>query len=238
MQTLDYATINFADAAISKVVYSEKQSKLLNYLPNQISTPNDVLKIKISSRQKIKESSKLYRMIKNDILFRLDQIMNNASLDFEKNFKKTMDALTDKNKRKFIQDTINEVRLSSEKITKFVIQYNDLSWFKDPNLISTIRFHEKLNKTFLSKAVESLDYDINSPEVTKEIKKFILNKDYVKAIIVILFQPLLSYGALYASLNHDYEYIFKYNKIVSEAAESVFYLNPSMKHIFFEQKIE
>jgi len=242
MQMHEYVTYDFLDVAISKVIYTEKQSKWLNYLPSHISKANDIHKITFSERDKIKESAKLYKSIKNTILFGLDDILADASKDFDKYFDKSIKLLTDKKVNKFIQDTIKDLKHVSGNVRKFVIEYDKLSWFRDPNLIATICFHEKLNDAFLSKAFDSLESNqytyLDLEQLKNEVGKIISDASYIKSIIVILFQPLLTYGAIYASLNHDYEYIFKYNKVVSEAAECLFYLNPSMKHIFFEQKIK
>ena len=61
--------------------------------------------------------------------------------------------------------------------------------------------------------------------------------EYIKAIIVVTFQPILTYGAIYAATQNDYEYIIKYESVLSETAEILFKDNPNLKMRFFEQEL-
>ena len=67
-----------------------------------------------------------------------------------------IDFLNEKKTKNGIKETIKTNRESREQVHELIIYYNEFSWFKDSNLLSTIRFHEKLNEIFLSKAEESL----------------------------------------------------------------------------------
>jgi hypothetical protein len=235
MSNIHYSSLDFADTVISNIYYKE-QAPILNTMPRSIANRQDVLKLNISSRTKIREAAQLYEYIKREILLNLDEMANLTSEKTNKINKKIVELFSNKYTKNEFKNKLKELKTVNDEVSRFVIMYDQLSWFRDPNLLSTIRFHEKLNNVFLSKAEESLEYDISREKIENLVNNITINEKYLKSIIVITLFPILAYGAIYASLNYDFAYILNYQKAVSKAAEDIFFLNPSMKEIFFESE--
>lgn len=231
-----HTTLDAADIAISQMYY-EQQIPYLKYVPKEISRPADLHELKTSPREKPKEATRLYRTIRNKFLFNLDKMLTEAVENMEEFSDEIIKILSDKESKKGLQDVITKVRSTKDNLNRILIQYDKLTWFKDPNLISTIKFHEKLFDIFMGKVEESLDCKIDLKKIKKVVKAGTIDKEYIKSIMVIVFQPLLAYGAIYASIQNDFAYIIKYHEIVSESAEVILNKNPSMKHLFIEQRL-
>lgn len=237
MPSIQYSSIDFADIALTEV-YNDKQELWLQYLPNEIKRRKDVRNINSIDRDKIKKASQLYKVIKDEFLFNLENISSSADKDFKKYFQQSAKLTTDKKTKELMKKVIEEFHSTRKDVNKEVIAYDNLKWFRDPTLLSTIHFHEKLNNVFLNKANDSLKLSLDEEELKKTLDNIVIDKEYIKAIVVIIFQPLLTWAAIYAALTSDYSYILRYNEVVSESAETIFYRNPSMKYLFFENKIE
>jgi len=214
--------------------YNDEQTKILNRIPKQIGYRKDVYQVKTTSREKPKGATKIYSMIKKNFLFKLDQIEQESTKNIKRFNKKIIEYLLEKESRNDIKTTITTTRKSREKVHEIVILYDKFTWFKDSNLLSTIRFHEKLNEIFMARAEESLKYDIDKSKIEDIVNELVKHPDYIKAVIIVTFQPVLSYGAIFASIRNDYEYIIKYESLVSEAAEVLFNSNPTLKMQFFQ----
>jgi len=238
MQPSSYSAFDFdaTNMAMSQI-YQEQQSEILNKIPKKIEYRKDVYEIKTRIRDKPKGASKLYKLIKKDILLRLDGIEEEFTESIKKSNDKIIKFLNEKKTKNGIKETIKTTKESREQIHELIIHYNKFSWFKDSNLLSTIRFHEKLNEIFLSKAEESLQYDIDKSKIEQVVKNMIKHPEYIKAIIAVTLQPILTYGAIYAATQNDYEYIIKYESVVSETAEILFNDNPNLKMRFLKQEL-
>ena len=238
MQPSSYSSFDFdaTNVAMSQI-YHEQQSEILDKIPKKIEYRKDVYEIKTKIRDKPKGASKLFNYIKKDILLRLDEIEEEFSESIKRSNDKIIKFLKEKKTKNGIRATIKTTKESREQIHELIIHYNKFSWFKDSNLLSTIRFHEKLNETFLSKAEESLYYDIDKSKIEQVVNNMIKHPGYIKAIIVVTLQPVLAYGAIYAATQNDYEYIIKYESVVSETAEILFNDNPNLKMRFLKQEL-
>ncbi len=236
MNSVGVSSYDIADTAISQILH-KKKFPYIHYLPNRIGTPNDVHKINIYGREKIKKSDELYHSIKHELLLKLDKMSSSAIQDFDDFYNKLLTSLKRGRTKKTLKKAIKAVKETKEETKPILIHYNKLAWFKDPNLIATIRFHEKLFDVFIQKAEESLDLDFSNKEIINNIRKVKIEKNYLKAIMVIMFEPLLSYGAIYAFLKNDFDYIFCYQNTVSESAEEILNKNPTMKYLFLEQTV-
>ncbi len=238
MQPSSHSSFDFdaTNMAMSQI-YQEQQSEILKKIPKKIEYRKDVYEIKTRIRDKPKGASKLFKIIKNDILLRLDEIEEEFTRSIKKSNDKIINYLKEKKTKNGIRETIKTTKKNREKIHELIIHYNKFSWFKDSNLLSTIRFHEKLNEIFLSKAEESLHCDIDNSKVEQVIKDMIRHPEYIKAIIVVTLQPILAYGAIYAATQNDYEYIIKYESVVSETAEKLFSDNPNLKIRFLQLEL-
>jgi len=218
--------------AVSQI-YNERQKIYLDYMPQTIENRADIYNVKHGTRNKLKGASKLYSTIKNNFLLQLDT--------YVEEFLKDTDALNEKiieyiqeNSKKMIKKTINNVKQSKKNVHDLVILYDEFTWFKDPNLLSVIRIHEKLNEIFLSQAKQRINKKIEETRIKDSVKQISAHPMYIKAICVITFQPILTYGAIYASVKQDYEYIIAYERLVSEAAEELFKNAPNLKSQFFQ----
>lgn len=234
MPSVNITHYQITDAAMSKVIDS-KQSPILEKIPNKIGDYQDIYRVKTKSRNKPKSAAILYKKIKEDFLFKLDEMLEFSSKDIQKIKNILSEYLSDKTKKKDIKASIKTVKKSKESVDRLVIQYDKFSWFKDPNLLSTIRFHQKLNEISLSRAEKSLEYHFDKSKIDQYLEEALSHPEYIKAIIVVTFQPILTYGAIYASTKFDYDYIIKYESIVSEAAEKLFNANPALKTQFFSK---
>lgn len=238
MNSTSYSTSEFdaTNLAMSEI-YQEQQSDILSKIPKKIGHRKDVYEIKNILRNKPKGASKLYKIIKQDFLMNLDEIEKGSTKSIKKLKNQIIKILKEKKTKNGIKKTIKTTKETREKIKELIVHYNKLSWFKDSNLLSTIRFHEKLNEMFLSNAEESLSEDIDNFKIEKALESMLEKPEYIKAIIVVTFQPILTYGAIYAATQNDYEYIIKYESIISETAQILFNNNPSLKIRFFEQEL-
>jgi len=230
---IDFDATNYS---MSKIYY-ERQAKILDKIPKKISSNKDVYKVKTPSRDKLKSATKVYDTIKKKFLFKLDEIGTESIETKKELYNKIIDNLTQKETKLDIKQSIDITKESRKQVHEIIINYNDFTWFRDSNLLSTIRFHEKLNEIFLSKAEESLDYNIEKTKIELVVKDLLEHPDYIKALIVITFQPILAYGAIFAAIHNDYEYIIKYESVISEAAEILFYYDPNLKMRFFKQEL-
>jgi len=235
MVSINYSDSEFdaTNMAIAQI-YHDEQSNIINRIPKKIGYHKDIYNVKARERNKPKGAARLYSIIKKDVLFKIDQISKSSTGDTKELSKKIIDYLSKKSSKSEIKDTIKNARKSKDTVHELIILYDELTWFSDSNLLSTIRFHEKLNEIFLSKAEESLNYVIDKSKIEDVLKDLIKHPEYIKALITITLQPALSYGAIYASTQNDYEYIIKYESIVSEAAEILFQYDPALKMRFFQ----
>jgi len=238
MESLSYSSNDFnaTNIAMSQI-YQQKQSEILNKIPEKIEYRKDIYEIKTKVRDKPKGASKLYTIIKNDFLLKIDEIEEKSTKSIKKMTNKIFKILNEKKTKNGIKETIKTTKDSKKYVHDLIIHYNKFTWFKDSNLLSTIRFHEKLNEIFLSKAEESLNYNIDETKIEQVIKNLVERPEYIKAIIVVTFQPVLAYGAIYAATQNDYEYIIKYENLVSETAEVLFKDNLDLKMRFFKQEL-
>ena len=222
-----------ADVTISQVYY-DKQYPVLDYLPNKIATKRDIFNVRAETRDRIKQAGSFYKKIKNRFLLKLDDMAKEAALNLRKDI---INFFSDESYTREVEQKIKELKTTKENVKQIVILYDELSWFKDPNLISTIRFHEKLHEIFMTKAEASLNVKLNSDQIKSMVDKFSVDEKYIKAVIVVTFYPLLAYGAIYASIQNDYNYIQKYLTAVSEAAEEIFNKSSSTRDLFFQQTL-
>lgn len=234
MASISLSSLDFADTAISNIYYKQ-QAPIYHVMPRTIASQKDVLNLHTSIRNKRKEASQLYEGIKKKFLFNLDSMAESALQDIDKLNGRIIKIYSDDQTKKELKKKLTAIRNVNKDVSSFAIAYDKLTWFTDPTLISTIRFHEKLNNVFLGKAEESLEYEIDQAKIQEIVKNVKLSKEYIKSIMVITFFPILAYGAIYASINYEFSYIIHYQKAVSEAAEEIFHLNPSMKHQFFSR---
>jgi hypothetical protein len=238
MQHSSYSSFDFdaTNMAMSQI-YQQKHSEIFDKIPKKIGNRKDIYEIKTGIRDKPRGASNLYKLIKKHILLRLDEIEEDSTKSIKNLTNQIIDFLNEKKIKNGIKETIKTNKESREQVHELIIYYNEFYWFKDSNLLSTIRFHEKLNEIFLSKAEESLQYKIDKSKIEQVIKNMIEHPEYIKAIIVVTFQPILTYGAIYAATQNDYEYIIKYESVLSETAEILFKDNPNLKMRFFEQEL-
>jgi hypothetical protein len=227
------STINVTQLALSRI-YNERQEIYLRCMPKTIGDRTDIYNVKTTTRDKPKGASKLYSAIKDKFLLQLDTYVEEFLKDTDTLNKKIVEYIHGDNSKKIVKKTLKNVKQSKENVHDFVILYDEFTWFKDPNLLSTIRIHEKLNEVFLSQTEKGLNKKIEETKIKDSVKQIATHPKYIKAIMVITFQPILTYGALYASLMHDYEYIIEYERLVSEAAEEIFKNSPNIKSQFFQ----
>jgi hypothetical protein len=219
--------------AVSQI-YNERQKIYLDYMPQTIEYRADIYNVKYSTRNKLKGASKLYSTIKNKFLLQLDTYVEEFLKDTDALNEKIIEYIHNENSKKMIKKTINNVKQGKENVHDLVILYDEFTWFKDPHLLSAIRIHEKLNEIFLSQAEQGINKKIEETRIKDSIKQISAHPKYIKAICVITFQPILTYGAIYASVKQDYEYIIAYERLVSEAAEEIFKNAPNLKSQFFQ----
>ncbi len=227
-------TIKITGSALSQIYYNE-QSEYTSIIPKEIKSQRDIQKIRIEKHDKIKAADQLYNKIKKEFLNNLDENIENIITNFESYQHKIIEYLSGDTSKTEIKKTIKQFQKTSRKIKPILLYYNKFKWFKDPNLLSTIRFHERLNELFLERSGISLEMTYPKGKLQKGVEQLKTNPEYLKAVVVVTLFTVYAYGALYAATRDDYEYILKYESLISEIAHTLFSNDIQLQHEFFDR---
>lgn len=205
----------------ASLVISAATAPLQHDLPISIGRPLDLLKFPKRPRERL-----VYYEVFKTLLFNLDGPLDDAIARLGEG---EIDV-------KEIEESVEEMKKLNMVIkTAFMETEAIYRWCDDDVLLSTILLHSKLLEKSLAKYDKKYLKKLEGRKGALEIQKFLReHRDFGKALLIIVLEPLLVFGVLIAYLRGEFKYVLKYEKEVTNALGTLSDHNPDLIELLWE----